>query len=283
MDARAVQTAGELAAAIALHYGPGPHPDGSPQGVHAGGQMAFDFDAPAPAAPAASSHPTVQTADYRDRPFDHPGIQRLLKELTDDPRTAQEKYDGAASQDLFMLALQETTGQAGLPDVVSEAELRDYVAAGEKELWRGIAGFGPVAGDRAWQFRAGPLYAGMGVYGSGTYTSVDVDLARGYTSGEPAGLLHMTLKRDARVVEFQELEGAMHAKFTQAHADEWLGPKTPRWRIIDKLARDRGRLALLAGYDAIHVPSSANGSGDSFYVILNRTAVRVAAAPGGHP
>lgn len=46
------QTIGEFIIASALHYGPGPHPDGSAQQVHAGGQMAFDFDAPEPAADA---------------------------------------------------------------------------------------------------------------------------------------------------------------------------------------------------------------------------------------
>jgi hypothetical protein len=66
------QATGELTAAlIALHLGPGPHPDGSPQSVHAGGavkvpppparirkpktppaaQMGFDLDAVAPPAP----------------------------------------------------------------------------------------------------------------------------------------------------------------------------------------------------------------------------------------
>lgn len=37
-DPQHIQAAGELTAALRLHYGPGPHPDGSPQAVHAGGQ-----------------------------------------------------------------------------------------------------------------------------------------------------------------------------------------------------------------------------------------------------
>lgn len=79
MAAATVQAAGEFAAALYLHYGPGPHPDGSPQAVHAGGapadalqgprrpkpgkdQIAFDFTAPpAPILPALP--PPLQAAE----------------------------------------------------------------------------------------------------------------------------------------------------------------------------------------------------------------------------
>lgn len=48
---------GEFTTALRLHYGPGPHPDGSAQQVHGGGQLGFDFDAPAQPTPVAPVPP----------------------------------------------------------------------------------------------------------------------------------------------------------------------------------------------------------------------------------
>lgn len=109
----------------------------------------------------------------------------------------------------------KAVGKDGLPDVIDDAAMDRFIADGEVELWRGV--------DSAkWidEFRTGEYAAGRGMYGNGYYTTTRVETASTYARGEITGagggksaahagdaaIQRMTLKVDARVVDWEDIE-----------------------------------------------------------------------------
>lgn len=184
-------------------------------------------------------------------------------------------------------------GFDGPPEVVTREEMDRRIAAGWPEMWRGVGdvdihrsdetGSRTIrvsAAENAEQFRTGPLYPGSGVFGNGTYASVNPETALGYSAGTPLGadyhttpgLLRIALRPDARVIDFDELL-EMHPHLAVGYRDEDKG-------ALD----DVGRFAAALGYDAIAAqPRNANYRDGRimYYVILNRTAVIVQEAQDG--
>jgi hypothetical protein len=69
-------------------------------------------------------------------------------------------------EDLYLKALIEEQGFDGPPHVVPRRLLDASVAAGERELFRGV-----TAVHYADVFRTGPFFVGRGIYGGGTNTA----------------------------------------------------------------------------------------------------------------
>jgi hypothetical protein len=98
--------------------------------------------------------------------------------MLDDP-LLDDVERGMANHDHVMEALAARTGFDAKPDVVSDADLDKRVAAGEREMWRGIAAFNALPGEGrraktdAWaeQFTTGDYFAGLGTLGNGTYVA----------------------------------------------------------------------------------------------------------------
>lgn len=187
--------------------------------------------------------------------------------------------------DLALGEIAEMQGFTGRPEVVDRAEMDRRVAAGWPEMWRGVSEYTVRESDNAGsrtrtvsaaenveQFRSGDYYPGVGIFGSGTYASVDPQTALGYVSGSlgddyanTPGIARIALRPDARVVDFDEL---------LAQHPDLEAPRRPQDRAV---LQDLGRLAAALGYDAISVRPRNKAYGDRtmYYVILNRTAVAV--------
>jgi hypothetical protein len=184
-------------------------------------------------------------------------------------------YEG----DPFLRELNKIQGYDGLPHVVDDDVLSEYVNAGEIELYRGM--YTPTRAasrdlnvtevvydtedGRAFSdhYRDGDFFAGLGVYGNGTYSAYGEGArttASGYASG--GEMVRMTLKADARVIEYDDLLRLQNEPAFIGQFD------------AGELANmgDAGRFATALGYDAIDV------SQRGYMVVLNRTATRVSKA-----
>jgi hypothetical protein len=194
--------------------------------------------------------------------------------------------------DLYLRKLVRDQGFDGLPHVVSEKRLDEYVKAGEIELYRGCGRTVHLE-----QFRSGEYYAGNGVYGNGIYASSGStarDDASSYADLD-GHVLRMTIKAGAKIGLYREIVaegsrayGEMTAKNRQTHREvedrlkSITDPDERRkvWEHEEKrfadeeayiraLTSDVGRYAILKGYDGYRIDPY------HYYNILNRTALRV--------
>lgn len=175
--------------------------------------------------------------------------------------------DGA----LRMILAQQ--GFDGLPELV------DALPDGMIPLYRGVDpglaewDTGGLTGpEMNAQFRTGPLFPGLGLYGNGTYFSISRDVAEvygGIRDGDlvPGNILTASLRPGARVIDYDDLIAEIE-----------------RANLSTTALSDPGRYAAAHGYDAIRVDGHTDGSdvADSSgndhltqYVILNRRALVV--------
>lgn len=204
------------------------------------------------------------------------------------PDTAQGRAEG--HPDLYAICQEQ--GFNGPATLVSEDGLQEAIKNGDIELWRGVTRDSFAEG-----YAHGPNYAGSGVYGNGTYAAHDSgsqdaeghfvysahDVAVSYTRGENydgttryGPVIHMALDKNARVVDAETLENQAYAlisKFPGGYS-----PTTTKEsleaRVSSSYYSDLGKLAASQGYDAIRQKDAAS-RGTDFYVILNRTAVKM--------
>lgn len=213
---------------------------------------------------------------------------KIAKRLREDKST----YGDTALGDIY-----EQQGFHGRPTVATAQEMDALVAAGHKQLFRGIADAdlqGPLAGvtgaDFAQQFRLGDEhYPGFGFHGNGTYVTDWQLEAQGYSDPHDEkfrdpqyrdlkywpGVVRMTLPPDARVVELQRLKGQQHEAINRAsRREDW-----DRYAVIV----DLGRYAAMLGYDAISLgPLTTRGTllpdappSREHYILLNRSILTV--------
>lgn len=216
------------------------------------------------------------------------------------PRGPLTKVAGAtALGDQQAAHLMELRGYNALPDVVSDADIDQYVADGEIELWRGTTGTSHTL-DLAEAYRSGEHFPGGGagmMFGVGAYTAYG-DEAHSRNSGQFSGhpplrnaldfaakrfgkgasgvTLRMTLKADARVADFNQLYNDMRSS------------RDPLVQKFSAMGSEGvGHYAIYLGYDAIKVRNGyqyggygsrgtdADDWGAGFLTVLNRSAVRV--------
>jgi hypothetical protein len=205
----------------------------------------------------------------------------LAEEYGSDGRYTQRSAD-LQSQDLAP----ETRGDPTLEDIAKKqgfdgkAELVDQeafdkvVAEGGTVTYRGITDFhdgpGPDAnyidGDAeiTENFAQGEYFAGNGVYGNGTYTSVNIGVAKGYASedGKKGSVVTMAIKPTARIATPEQWEKAKLA------AKNGTGGFTA--------ATDQGRILAAQGFDGFTIaPKSSEHWASETIVILNRKALVV--------
>lgn len=152
----------------------------------------------------------------------------------------------------------------GLPEVVTKEQMDQYVANGDRELFRGLESYGmkgKTGEELAEQFRSGDLYVGTGLFGNGIYVAYGVDKydAEGYMGADAQGaMLRMTLKPNAKIISIDELDNMQSQDpIVQAHPE----------------LKNSGCYAAFKGYDGIDVGARKNQS--KYMVILNRSLVRV--------
>ncbi|MCX4091671.1 hypothetical protein [Nocardia sp. alder85J] len=158
------------------------------------------------------------------------------------------------------------------------------VAAGGREFFRGVTD--PRFAE---EFKSGPYFPGRASWGiasgNGTYVTTAREVAQGYADGDPAGVIRMALRPDARITHYDALAGE-HADWVSRMSDEYeqleaMG-KTPgvaaRLQELDDqwwINEDIGRFAASRGYDAYDTGRGYPGGGDRHWVVLNRSALVV--------
>ena len=153
-------------------------------------------------------------------------------------------------------------GFDGPPHVVSWREMDAYVAAGDVELFRGLAD-----ARFAEQLRVGDFFVGRGGEVGGMYTAAGphaLVIARQYAAGGDGTVVRLALKRGARVIAWDDLEQREAVDLSR------LGNVPPA--VARVLYNDLGGLAAYLGYDAVHIVDFPD---IDYYVVLNRTALRV--------
>ena len=194
------------------------------------------------------------------------------------------------AHDTWCEAIMREQGMAGLPDRVNVSQLDALKAQGDVELWRGFHDQ-----KHAQDFLGGDIYAAHGVSGSGYYVahnetgqgkSTAEDFKSYYDRGRQNITLHMTLKGDARVIDYETLREKMwlndveHAWGQREQAvmrGDHAGAK--RWQTYEDLTFDMGRYAALKGYDAIKIKEANLPE----YLVVNRSALRVLVNDQGDP
>jgi hypothetical protein len=202
---------------------------------------------------------------------DVPSIQSYVNE-----NKAFSSVDGKGSAAL--LAIAKDQGFDGKPQVVDD--LDQYVATGEPELFRGTKGEG-----YAEQLQSGDYFPGLGCYGNGTYMAYGPEAkneARKYatTDGE---IVRCTLHKDAKTINYNDLENKMTEYAKTFQSDMNKAKINNDTKEIERLTRlgttvnDFGHFAAAQGYDAIVKEFKVLGAdtGEKYYVVLNRTAMRI--------
>jgi hypothetical protein len=165
-------------------------------------------------------------------------------------------------------------GFDGEAELVDQATFDEVVAKGGTVTYRGITphydGPGPDAayidGDAAIteQFAEGEYFAGLGVYGNGTYTSTDLLTAKHYATEDDAGgsIVTMAIKPGAKIASPEEWAEARTA--AKAGKGGFMG------------ADDEGRILAARGFDGYRVKhAEVDHPANEFIVVTNRTALVV--------
>ncbi|KJH71103.1 hypothetical protein [Aliterella atlantica] len=141
--------------------------------------------------------------------------------------------------------------------------MNKYVAAGERELFRGLDSYGikgKTGEDLAEQFRSGDMYVGKGIFGNGIYVAYGSDKydAQEYTGvGIEGAILRISLPKSAKVISYDKLIEEQNKDFLTSYP----------------ALQDPGRYAAFKGYDVIDVGATRNRP--KYMVVLNRTTLRV--------
>lgn len=204
-----------------------------------------------------------------------------IAELSENPTNAF-LADTAQNGDQSLNAIQELQGFNDPPTLVSAAEWEQQVAANPDgiHIYRGIDDVpgGLSAAEATEQFRTGDNYSGFGVFGNGTYATNTIETADRYgvvldPSERADRVLQMTMNPDARLISHNDAV-QLRDQLLQVVADRTLPDSMVRqqWETV---LSDVGRSSAMFGYDAIYSPMKS----DTWYNLLNRTAVTVAERP----
>jgi len=236
-------------------------------------------------AQTAMAHPTWKY-DLYSAPTTHALYQTLdawPRGALDDARASDpggnlDRHVG----DVALSELEHAQGFDGKADIVSESDLNAYVKNGEVELWRGDSKVSHTD-----DMMMGDYHAGLGIRGNGTYAQEGAEgiaTARSYASNRgqsatPGTIMRMSVKSDARVIDYSDLQDESNRAWSKAKADEQAararGDVSAARRFATQAwvaSSDTSRYAVAMGYDAVHV---THGSGKGQWIILNRTAVRI--------
>lgn len=168
----------------------------------------------------------------------------------------------------------EMQGFDGLPNLVDEISPDDI------KVYRGVSGISQEESDRfAEDFRTGKLFAGEGVHGNGTYTSVSEEIAWDYAGRSHGAVITMGLPKTMRFIEESELEAMQHEYSRQVKGEMtkalttygYSSPEAKVLRSLEFAVDELGSFGTLLGYDGI---KCKYGHQDC-YVIFNRTKVNV--------
>lgn len=126
--------------------------------------------------------------------------------LSDVSDRARQRINDTSQGDWFLRELARTQGFDRLPHLITKQEMDEYVASGERELFRGLDSYGvkgKTGEDLAQQFRSGDMYVGKGIFDNGIYVTYGADKydAQEYAGVEIEGaIVRMSLNKSAKVI-----------------------------------------------------------------------------------
>lgn len=179
-----------------------------------------------------------------------------------------------ANYDPVLKDIAKKQGFDGEAEIVSQEQFDKIVAEGGTVTHRGIgAHYESQSPDSKWvegesaiteNYAKGTYFAGAGGYGSGTYTSSDLDTAKHYAteSGTGGAVVTMVIKPGAKIATPQQWQAARTA--ARNGTGGFMG------------ADNEGRILAAQGFDGFRIASpNIDHFSNAFTVILNRTAVAV--------
>lgn len=165
-------------------------------------------------------------------------------------------------------------GFDGKAEMVDQEGFDKVVAEGGTVTYRGITdyydGVGPdakyIEGQTAisTELAEGEYFGGNGVYGSGTYTSVNLGVAQGYANedGKKGSVVTMAIRPTAKIATPQQWESAKAA--AKSKTGGFAG------------ATNEGRILAAQGFDGFSIaPKGSEHWASETIVILNRKALVV--------
>jgi SPP1 gp7 family putative phage head morphogenesis protein len=206
--------------------------------------------------------------------------------------------------DIALQHAYDIKGYNGLPQVLSPAEFEKAASKADVRVYRGIAGVD--AAKYAEAYKTGEHYAGYGVFGNGTYTSINIETAIKYSGAgvkpvtdNPFGqVLDILIPDKSKYIEQNKLfrlgqearkavqeeisvlkKGLFQAAVNKDKLlEEAINKEIQQLENAYSWIQDNGTLATLLGYDGMYVNIDArmpNGEDEYFYIILNRAKVIV--------
>lgn len=183
--------------------------------------------------------------------------------------------------DLMLGEIYRVQGFDGLPTLVSRAEMDTLEKNGalSYRVYRGVISPADTPSLFVENYRTGAYHPGTGIYGNGTYTATNREVAINYGAGFEGNILNMGISKDANIISHRQLR-IEHEAFiaeTKPRRDALLNTRgmtkeeKHELRLLDYLKDDEGRFGAFKGYDGFSIPQ-----GDGEYVIvLNRTVTYV--------
>lgn len=215
---------------------------------------------------------------------------------------AKSKHPNDA--DSLLKSMYQDQGFDGKPQLVTQAEYNKLSRQGKiHKIYRGMsAAAGRTGTDFANDYKTGDYFAGVGVFGNGTYASPKKGVANQYARFGGA-VMTMGLRKDAKTTTYTQLKNEFNlqvaarknelvSRISQAQAqfNSLMSGSAGKSQLYKQLKRmrdeldiltnnqrehatlgDIGRFAVSRGYDAFQVDTR----GVNHWIILNRTATYV--------
>lgn len=146
--------------------------------------------------------------------------------------------------DRRLAAIAKAQGFDAAPQATDRAGLDAAVAAGGRQLWRGvIPKHGLSAAQIHGEFADGDAHYGQGIFGNGVYFSNQQGIARMYSefSTDPDAVARMVLPKTARTITYSDLVRQMAKDPATVAAGADHEAKTRK--LLDDLAKAKGRMA----------------------------------------
>jgi 8-oxo-dGTP pyrophosphatase MutT (NUDIX family) len=192
----------------------------------------------------------------------------------------RQSYRGKTA-DERLAAIGAMQGFDRTPTVKSKREMDALLATGDYiEAWRGVRGSysgGKTAHEINEDFRSGPAYYGLGVFGNGYYLATDKKLAEAYSDGTHGSVLRVLIPKSAAI----EDHASVLAQAQKTSSSVGGFRHVHRAGMGGGTLHDEGRFAAAKGLDAIEIPASTyrRGGGNahlvrgSAYNLVNRSIV----------
>lgn len=243
---------------------------GNPNRDPSTGQFTFGAGGPASSAGGGGGGKIAEGKDITSE------LAKEYGDTTETKRAQELRVEHMESNyDPVLKDIAKKQGFDGKAEMVDQEAFDKIVAEGGTVTHRGIGAHydSMSSNDAKWvegesaiteNYAQGDYFAGGGGYGSGTYTTSDIETAKHYANeaGSGGGIVTMVIKPNAKI----------------ATPEQWvkarLAAKDGKGGFMG--ADNEGRILAAQGFDGFRIASkSVDHFSKDFVVILNRTAVAV--------